>query len=723
MIQKNQPLSSEDFSKGLVTRSDILKADPKQSPNCMDVKWYFDGAIGKRFGASSTNTITIGSAAIAGWIIDSGGTLTTNLKSYWKLDEPSGTRFDAIGSNNLTQDDVITSVSGIRNQAAVFGNLNTQSLFVASEVNLQGSGNISVAGWVYFQSTASTLVVRKGSGGNLEYAAVFAFGQTATFSVSSSGTAFDKIVSANSFGSLNTGTWYRFVAWHSGNSHIGIDLNLSINTAPYTSGIIAGTSNFEITENSATPAPYTWCDELGVWKKVLSAQERNDLYGGGTGNTYSIGNSGFGWAMFDFGASNIRWLMVSAGSGIMASSNLGTTFVTIATSRTQTYQYLDRSKNVLIATSDAYDVPLYWAGSATTFAATLAPGSAPSVKYSINYQGFLILLNSSSRKRGFFYADENLQLTDPWTNSFDLPSSADDEITAVFVLYKFLYVSTRYKLFRVAFVGGNPDWSYLKVKDWGFVPRTAKLMTIKGGQVVVGLDWQRRLRVFDGYDDLFVSDNVENYNGINEFAMSRISYAGSGLVICHAEADLLEQEYRLNVAIGLQSSQTTHAIILNGRSLALYPYSNQNYQAMCVAESNNQQHLMAVDRSGFVHILNSGNMDVSKSISEFYDSPPLFKGIPGSVSKSQNNTLYFKSDSCGQIYYQDALNRSTVFGPVRQLVNLLGNENVIQVEASLDIPATYNTYQFRVLSSGNTANPWKMTHWDFLQETKGIGKG
>ena len=66
---------------------------------------------------------------------------------------------------------------------------------------------------------------------------------------------------------------------------------------------------------------------------------------------------------------------MAAGSGLYTSSNLGLTFVNIATDRTAGYQYLDRSKNVLIATSDAYDNNLYWAGSAGTFAASLNSNS------------------------------------------------------------------------------------------------------------------------------------------------------------------------------------------------------------------------------------------------------------------------------------------------------------------------------------------------------------
>lgn len=947
MIQQNQTLSSKDFAKGLVTRADILKAQFDQSPNTMDIKWYFDGAIGKRLGSSTTNTLVIGSTGAAGWILDSSNSLNSQLQAYWKLDETSGNRQDQFGGNTLIDGNNVASITGIRGQAALFTAANSMQLFEATTSPIQtGAIDFSISTWIYLNSTSTsiqrtiiskrdpdideltvlllhcdgtdasttftdsspsnksvvangsaqvdtaqkefgtgsfectvggsyltvadsadwdfgtgdftidfwfrpnatgtqTLISRNGFGdyrinydsttlqvhlGGIEViltswsvstgtwyhfaltrassnvraflngaqvgstasnssdinsagslfigiessiannfngwmdevriskgvarwvanftAPVRAYGvgdyeywlfvntdNFVTWRVSSSGLASNAQVRATSQGALNTATWYNVVAYHSNGTHIGVTVNnLAPTTTLYTESLRVGSAPFVIGAISdglsgrATSFFDGRVDETGFWKKVLNGNDRENLYGGGTANTYSAGASGFGWAMFDFGASNIRWLTVAAGTGIVASSNLGATFVTIATSRTQNYQYFERSKNVLVATSDSYDRTLYWAGSAGTFAASLATNSAPNAKYSINYQGFLILLNfmdsnGTIRNRGFSYADENSQLTSTWTNNFDIPSSQDDEITSSFILSKFLYISTKTRLYRVAYVGGNPDWSYLKVKDWGFVPRTAKLITLKGGQVVVGMDWNRRIRAFDGYEDVFVSDNVENNNGICEFAMKKISLAGSGLIVSHAEVDQNEQEYRLNLSIGMDSTQTTHAIVLNGRTLSLYPYSNQLYQAMCVAESAGQQHLMAVDRSGFVHILNSGNLDVSRAINDNYDSPILFGETPQQVLKSQNINAYFAVDSCGSVYYRDAVNLSSEFSPLRELVNLTGEEQKILVEKALDVPSTFNTYQFSLTSSSGSANPWKMTRWDFIARGKGLGQG
>ena len=390
---------------------------------------------------------------------------------------------------------------------------------------------------------------------------------------------------------------------------------------------------------------------------------------------------------------------------------------------------MDRSRNVLIATSDAYDPPLYWAGSAGTFAVALPVLSAPLVKYSINYQGFLILLNSSTRNRAFYYANENTQLSDPWVDNFDLPSSADDEITAPFILNKFLYVSTKYRIFRLNYTGGNPDWEYIQVANFGYVPRTTKVFAIKGSQVAMGLDWSRRLRIFYGYQNDIVSDNVENDNNYCEFAMDKISVAGSGVVVSNAEFDENEYEYRLNLAIGAGSSQTTHAIVLNARTLAMYPYSNQGYNAMCMAQSGNLQFMMAFDRSGYCHILNSGNLDGNTTaVNEVYDSPLLFKSSPSEVTKNKQINFFFSRSSSGTVYHQERFDFSNVFSAMKPLRNhlgeaeFLGTESAIQLVRTVDLPSVQNIYQYRLTSSAGTANPWRLNHYDLFNSALGVGR-
>ncbi len=464
----------------------------------------------------------------------------------------------------------------------------------------------------------------------------------------------------------------------------------------------------------------------GSIEKRLGSNTMNNISLSQTAGT--IGVTTAGWASFDFGASALRWYCVAAGTGVYASSNLGVNFFTIATDRTSSYQYFDRSRNVMIMTSDAYNNVLYWSGSGGTYAALLNI-SAPLAKYSINFNGFLVLLNTNLRKRGFFYEDEASQLTGGFNGiltaggAFDLPSSADDEVTAAVVLRKRLYVSTRYRLFRVTFAGGNPDWFVLELKNWGFVPRTVRKIVIKDvGEAIIGQSWDRRIRLFDGSDDRIISDNVENYNGMCDFAMRQISYAGSGLTTNFAETDPNTQTYRLCTTIGANSTETTHFLCLDGRTLSFYPFSNMPFQTMCMAESANQQFLMAVDRSGWVHMMDSGNLDKNTTaINDIFDSPFLFEKSPSQLSKMQRTDLYFSSNSAGSVQYFDRTDFKSNFS-LRKIINISSSSLIVQHAETINIPETANTYQYRLTTSSGTNVPWRVTRADYFLTGLGIGK-
>lgn len=448
----------------------------------------------------------------------------------------------------------------------------------------------------------------------------------------------------------------------------------------------------------------------GIWEKRLGTT---------TINSVALESTG-GWGSFDYGAANIRWHIVSAGTGIYASSNRGVTYLNIGTSQSQDYQDYERSKPYLIVTSEAQDPVLYWAGSVGTFVLQLAPGSAPAAKYARSFQGFLFLMNSTTRKRGMYYADENTFTTDAWTNSFDLPSSFDDEITGSIILYKKMYVSTRYKMFRISYVGGNPDFGYQEVKDWGAVPGTLSKVTIpQFGEVIICLSWDKSLKLFDGSEDEIISDPFFQNNNMSPVSFSQINTVAINK--SRAETDTNEQVYKLQVAIG-SSIQTTHMICYNYRIGAFYPYDNSKFNTLTMAESGNSRLMLAVDRSGRVHILDSGNRDITVAIDDYYESSLHYADTPDSIAKSQKMNLYFFPTSSGTLYYQDRANFSNVFGAPRETISLADTAGLMQVRKTIDVPQTYNTYQYRISSSSNTADPWKLTRTDYTFEKLGVGK-
>lgn len=487
----------------------------------------------------------------------------------------------------------------------------------------------------------------------------------------------------------------------------------------FSGGINTIADIFKIAENQTVNAMDVKFHFDGSIEKRFGSQTMNAVALSTSAGTTGVTTAG--WACFDFGVNPNRWLVIPAGTGIYASSDLGVNFVHIATDRSTTYQWLTRSKNVLIACSDAYDNVIFWDGSAGTNFATIS-SNATATKYAINFQGFLILLNSEARPRGFFYEDDNTQLTGRYEDDFDLPSEDSDEITTAFILRKKLYISTRYKLFRLTFVGGNPDWSFQVVKDFGFVPRTVDKLFIKDiGEVAVGETWDRRIRFFDGGDDRIASDNIEQDNNICDFAMSKTSYAGSGLVTNFGVTDENEQTYRLTTIIGENSTEVTHAINLDGRTLGFYPYQNQKFQSSCMAESANRRFLVAIDQSGFVHMLNSGNQDVVTPVDDIYNSRFLFDKSPSQVSKAKRIDHFFTSNACGDVFYSDRNDFSSTF-KLRKIIRVNSSGTVFQHHETTEVPSVQNVYQYQISSSSGTNVPWRLNRTDFFVKGLGIGK-
>ncbi|MEK9208428.1 MAG: hypothetical protein AAB922_08130, partial [Patescibacteria group bacterium] len=199
-----------------------------------------------------------------------------------------------------------------------------------------------------------------------------------------------------------------------------------------------------------------------------------------------------------------RRLLCASGTGIYYSTDIGRNWTVIQTNRTAKTNYFGFIKDYVINTNESYDPPQYWAGTATQYFANISTAT-PACKHSVSHQGFAVLLNESANKTGFYYVDQNDMFTKAWSD-FRLPTGRNDELTAGFTIGRSLYISSKYKIFRLNYIGGNPDWEYVEVKDWGFVPKTVKKINLPGiGESVIGLDWTKKIRVFFGTDDEILS--------------------------------------------------------------------------------------------------------------------------------------------------------------------------------------------------------------------------
>lgn len=229
--------------------------------------------------------------------------LETSLISYWRLNDASGsTRLDAHDSNNLSPSGAAGRIEGKVDEgdsgdfALQLGPVPSGFLHIDDNTALStGDINFTIACWVYLDSkTGRRAFVGKwrATDNNREYLLEYdPVGDRYRFRVSTNGTA-EATVSANNFGSPAVATWHLVIAWHdAGANTINIQVNNgTANSAAHAGGVFDSAAHFQIGHafHSATEEIYMRgrIDDVGFWKKILTAAERSELYAGGLGNAY-----------------------------------------------------------------------------------------------------------------------------------------------------------------------------------------------------------------------------------------------------------------------------------------------------------------------------------------------------------------------------------------------------------------------------------------------------
>lgn len=221
--------------------------------------------------------------------------LTDSLISYWKLDEASGQRNDSHGTNHLTDNNTVTQAAGKINNAASFIFANSESLSVASNASLQcGDIDFTVSAWVWLDTIQSqqAIVARMGQEFMLDYSLSFGGGLGRfVFRVFQGAGATEKDAVADVFGVATTNTWYHLLGWHDAaldTAYISVN-NGAANTVA-TGGALSSATAVATMIGARTIAGQRFLtgrvDEVAFWKRILTAQERADLYNGGAGLAY-----------------------------------------------------------------------------------------------------------------------------------------------------------------------------------------------------------------------------------------------------------------------------------------------------------------------------------------------------------------------------------------------------------------------------------------------------
>ena len=236
--------------------------------------------------------------------------LIDNLVSYYKLDEASGNRLDAHGSNTLTDNNTVgQDASGKINAAALFVTANSEYFSAADNTIFDvTTGDFSVSFWYKGTDPATSATLfskRVTASGQGFYAILNASDQVYFNPADESGTDYNEYRGSTD---VADGTYKHIVITWDGTGNDakiyvnGTDETVVVTDDPDGLGSLTNTSIFLIGAENA-PGQYIAgsIDEWGFWTKVLSAAEVTELYNAGAGLAYP----------FTSAAAN-HWLLMGA---------------------------------------------------------------------------------------------------------------------------------------------------------------------------------------------------------------------------------------------------------------------------------------------------------------------------------------------------------------------------------------------------------------------------
>jgi hypothetical protein len=218
--------------------------------------------------------------------------LLTDLVAYWKLDETSGTRFDSAGSNNLADNNTVGFAGGKIGNAASFVAANSENLDGGDILDI-GNDSLTVSCW--FKTTSpggelnvTPLVGKPFAGGKQgRYAIALENGKVTVPIQDAPGAGPSRDVMTVE--TYNDGLWHFaiMVVDHATGVYLYVDnvleasslgaLAATLNTTdPFLIGFYTGIAAYMDGE----------IDEVGVWRRALTASEITQLYNSGAGLTY-----------------------------------------------------------------------------------------------------------------------------------------------------------------------------------------------------------------------------------------------------------------------------------------------------------------------------------------------------------------------------------------------------------------------------------------------------
>ncbi len=210
--------------------------------------------------------------------------LSAGLKSYYKLDETSGTTVtDSLGTNNLTNTGATVNQTGKIGKAYSF----VTDDYIENPPLLGSSFTLSLWTKTNTISGADDFIYSKDDGGVWADVQFRLYRKDAKFYFELGNTAGSSFsTDTSSKGNIATGTWYHIVVTFDGTNLILYLDNSSADTATFSGTRVSATRSAYISGRAGGLYYDGTLDEIGIWNRSLSPSEITDLYNSGDGMTY-----------------------------------------------------------------------------------------------------------------------------------------------------------------------------------------------------------------------------------------------------------------------------------------------------------------------------------------------------------------------------------------------------------------------------------------------------
>lgn len=223
--------------------------------------------------------------------------LLTDLVAHWKLNEASGTRNDShSGGHNLTDNNTVASATGKIGDAADFEAGNSEYLSVTDNASISFGADtpFTITFWAYFESVGGSfhpLLDKAGVGNGTGDEFLIDVEGGGWRAYVGNGSSFQSVTgSAGTTGTPTTGQWYFVVFWHdpvANTINLEVNNNGSIRSSAWSGGTQDGTASLLFGKyNTAGLYHDGLLDSVSYWHRVLTSDERTELYNSGNGLDY-----------------------------------------------------------------------------------------------------------------------------------------------------------------------------------------------------------------------------------------------------------------------------------------------------------------------------------------------------------------------------------------------------------------------------------------------------